>query len=240
MDLSKVSVRVGIAPRAQPFDEAMDSLNVTIVTAQQAGIRVNIEKVRRGCPGFQNAGPFMAHMLRDGDTHLFLAADDMLYPADCIIRLVKADKDVVNGMYRKNTVIPATPANYVATKEEFEAKFRSGGLYETKFACGHSMTIKRNVIERMMADYPELAFRSGDETQYALFLPMIAGGACYQDDWAFSIRARKCGFTLWDDYGCRLRHYCYDFLGFEGLEVKQDGGIGRQGKRRVNRAGVKR
>lgn len=218
-----VRVRVGMAPRSQPFDEAMDSLNVAIQFAQQAGIHVTFEKVRRGCPGFQNAGPLMNHMLRDGDTHLILAADDMLYPPDTFVRLVAADKDVVSGVYRKNMVNELQPANYIDSGPLFGERYRAGGLYETPYAAGHTMTIKRHVIEKMIADYPELAYQQADEVHYALFLPMIHERLCFQDDWSFSLRARKSGFTLWDDYGCKLKHYCYDFLGFEALEARDAG-----------------
>jgi hypothetical protein len=216
-----VRVRVGIAPRSQPFDESMDSLNVAIAYAQQAGFSVTFEKVRRGCPGFQNAGPLMAHMLASGDTHLFLAADDVILPPDTIVRLVNDDKDVVNGVYRKNMVNELTPANYIESGDVFAERYKAGGLYETQFACGHTMTIKRRVIEKMIADYPELGYQQGSEKQYALFLPMIHEGLCYQDDWSFSHRARQSGFTLWDDYNCKLKHFCYDFLGFEALDIQR-------------------
>lgn len=220
---SATRVRVCMAPRAQPFDECMDSLNTAIRVAQASGIQVMFEKVRGGCPGFQNAGPFMAHLLASGETHLFIAADDVLCPPDALIRLTAADKDVVSGIYRKNDLKGICPANYTESGEEFTERVRTGGLYETKFASGHTMTIKRHVIEKMTADYPELAYRQGEETHYGLFLPMIQDGTVYQDDWAFSIRARKSGFTLWDDYGCKLKHFCADFLGFEALEAQHAG-----------------
>lgn len=213
-------VRVALAPRMQPFDEAMDSINAAAVYATQHGIHVSIEKVRRGCPGFQNWGPVMAHMLAAGDTHLFLAADDVIFPQDAMVRLVNDDKDIVSGIYRKNMVYQLTPANFTATWEDFAEKFKAGGVHETNWAACHSMTIKRHVIEKMMVDYPQLAYKQGEETHYALALPMIEDGICYQDDWAFSLRARKSGFTIWDDYSCKLKHLCYDFLGFEGLEPK--------------------
>ena len=103
----------------------------------------------------------------------------------------------------------------------FAERYKAGGLYETQFACGHTMTIKRRVIEKMIADYPELGYQQGSEKQYALFLPMIHEGLCYQDDWSFSHRARQSGFTLWDDYNCKLKHFCYDFLGFEALDIQR-------------------
>lgn len=212
-------VRVLLAPRAQPFDECIDSLNVAINTAQQVfGTSVTFEKVRGGAPGFQNYGPVMAHMLRDGDTHLFVAADDVVFPPDTIVRLVGHGKDVVSGIYRKNEIKGIAPANYFESVDEFNRKFKIGGPHETKFAAAHSLTIKREVIEKMILDYPELAYEQGEETHHALFLPMIHEGKCYQDDWAFSLRARQSGFVLWDDYGCKLKHFCSSFLGFEVLE----------------------
>lgn len=211
-------VRVLMAPRAQPFDESMDSLNAAIQTAAAKGFHISLEKVRGGAPGFQNYGPCIHHFLAAGDTHLFIAADDVLYPPDTIIRLVEADKDIISGIYRKSIIHQIEPANYFVDPQDFKERFKAGGVYETQFAAGHTMTIKRSVIEKMILDYPELAYQQGDETHHALFLPMIHEGACYQDDWAFSIRARQSGFTLWDDYGCKLKHFCSTFVGFEALE----------------------
>ncbi len=212
-----IKVRVGIAPRAQPFDESMDSLYAAIRFAQEAGFEVAMDKVRGGAPGFQNYGPVMAHLIEQQETHLFVAADDIVYPTDTIVRLVNADKDVISGIYRKNVLKEIQPATFGdGTAEGFLRKLKEGGVYETDFASAHTLTIKREVIEKMMADYPELAYEDG--TRYALFLPMVKDGNVFQDDWAFSIRARQSGFTLWDDFGCRLKHFCADFIGFEALE----------------------
>lgn len=207
-----------MAPRSQPFDECMDSLNIAIQYAANHGFHVTLQKVRGGAPGFQNYGPCLFQFLAAGETHLIIAADDVLYPEDFIVRLIAADKDVVNGIYRKSMVYNLTPANFTDSWEEFEEKYREGGIYETKFSTGHTMTIKRHVIAKMVEDHPELAYHQDGQTHYALFIPMIRDGQCYQDDWAFSIRARESGFTLWDDYGCRLKHFCSAFLGFEALE----------------------
>lgn len=213
-------VRVGIAPRSQPFDESMDSLAFAVYTAQQAGFEVCIEKVRRGAPGFQNAGPIISHFLKAGETHLFIAADDMLYPPDTIVRLVNADKDIISGIYRKNIMDRIEPANCVKDADTFMRQYREGGVYETDFAAGHTMTIKREVIEKMVLDYPELQYDEPGigNVSYGLFIPMIQNRQCFQDDWSFSIRAKKSGFRIWTDFGCRLKHFCSEFLGFEELQ----------------------
>lgn len=212
-------IRVLMAPRMQPYDESMDSLNIAIREAAAQGFSISLQKVRGGAPGFQNYGTTLHNMIEAGDTHLFVTGDDVLYPSDAILRLVSMDKDVISGIYRKSVVERIEPANYFLTPEEFLSRFKEGKVYETPLAAGHSMTIKRNVIEKMILDYPELAYQQGDQTHHALFLPMIKDGICYQDDWAFSVRAKQSGFTLWDDYGCKLKHFCGAFLGFEALEV---------------------
>ena len=213
------SVRVGIAPRSQPFDESMDSLNAAIQFALDAGFGITLAKVRRGAPGFQNYGPMLADLIESRDSHLFCAADDVIYPPDCIVRLVNAGKDIISGIYRKSLISEIQPANYGdGTSETFLARLKEGGIYETNFGSAHSMTIRREVFGKMMKDYPELSYEHAGRTNYALFLPMIHEGVIFQDDWAFSYRARQSGFTLWDDFGCRLKHFCGDFLGFEAVE----------------------
>lgn len=214
-----VQVRVGLAPRAQPFDESMDSLNRAIGTARAAGFNINFEKIRRGAPGFQNAGPIFAHMLSDGDTHVFFAGDDVLYSPDAIVRLVGANKDIVSGLYRKNKLDSIEPANWAESAEKFVEQFKTSGVYEAEYAACHSMTVKRAVIEKMVLDYPELAYDFAGEVHYGLFLPIIEDRQAFQDDWAFSIRAKRSGFKIWNDFGCQLKHYCGDFLGFENLEA---------------------
>lgn len=214
---SRTKIRIGLCPRAQPFDESMESLGDAVNVAKSAGIQIAVEKVRRGVPGFHNAGPIFAHFLMDAEaTHLFFPADDCLYPPDILIRLSSHDKDVVGGIYRKSRVEAVEPANFIHSIDEFKRKFREGGVYETEFSACHSMMISRRVIEKMVKDYPELHYDHPvyNEVHYALMLPMIEDRKAWQDDFAFSIRARRSGFKLWDDYGCRLKHYCADFLDF--------------------------
>ncbi len=220
---SKHKILVGIAPRSQPFDESMDSLDTAMAHAFRSGIEIVVGKIFGGVPGFQNWGPTICTMLKDPTiTHIFAAADDMLYPTDILTRLAGHNKDVICAIYRKGVADAIEPANWVPYRETFLERFREGGVYETERASGHTMLIQRHVIEKMVADYPELAYDSlvPGEQHYALSLPMIHNSKVMHDDWAFSYRARQSGFTLWDDYGCRCRHYCGHFVGFEELEAE--------------------
>jgi len=214
----KYKIYIGLAPRAQPFDESIDSLMTMIRFTQNAGIEVVLEKVKRGYPGWQNSGPLVTHMLKTDATHSFSAADDMLYPPNTIIRLLSANKDIISGIYRKCYSTILQPANYCTSVEEWQEKYNSRGVFETQYCAGYTMLAKREVFEKMIIDYPEVAYVTDgypDEIHYGLTLPFIEDKRAFQDDWAFSIRAKRSGFKIWTDYGCTCKHYCYDFLGFE-------------------------
>jgi hypothetical protein len=67
----------------------------------------------------------------------------------------------------------------------------------------------------MISDHPELEYETEDgAVQWSLWYPMIRNRKFYLDDWAFSIRARESGFTLWDDYSLVCPHYAGNFMTF--------------------------
>ena len=219
---AKHKILVGIAPRTQPYDESMDSLDAAMAHAFRSGVEIVVEKLYGGVPGFQNWGPAINQIAKDKTlTHLFCAADDMLYPVDILTRLVGHDKDIICGIYRKSIPDKIEPAGFEDSADGFIVKFTSGRVFETEWMSGHTAMIKRKVIETMIRAYPVLAYdnTANSEPYYALAMPMIRDRKLYQDDWAFSIRAKASGFTIWNDYGCRCRHFCGHFIGFEELEA---------------------
>lgn len=222
---AECKILVVLAPRHQPYDESMDSLDEAMAHAFRSGVQMVVEKIYKGVPGFQNWGPAYNRLLNDPTiTHLFSAADDMLYPQDILTRLASHGKDIICAIYRKAITKTIEPAGWEESIGGFLEKFNSGGVHEVQWASGHTMMIRRGVIEKMVEDYPELVYDTstvGATKYYALALPMIRDGHLYHDDWAFSIRARQSGFRIWFDYGCRCRHYAADYIGFEELEVEQ-------------------
>jgi hypothetical protein len=211
-------IMIGLCPRAQPFQESTESLMQIIQVAQTAGIVCFLVVVRKGVPGWHNWGPLLARFTAEPDcTHLFLGADDVVYPPDILVRFLSLDKDILCPIYRKNNLKTIEIANYEESLEDLNQHMRDGGVYESKFAAAHGMMIKREVIEKMIQDYPELNYTDPHVpgvVHSGLALPFIdEDHLALHDDWAFSTRARKSGFKLWNDYGCHLRHFCSDFMG---------------------------
>lgn len=148
------------------------------------------------------------YMLNNRFTHLFLAADDLIYPGFIIPRLVRDNKDVVAGIYPKRQVKPIIPATHVEDPVLFNEYRKKKAVVEAKYLSAHTMMIKRHVFEKMHQDYPELRYvdHSSGNTYWYLFIDTVEDGKLLLGDWAFSLRARRSGFTLWLDYGVECGH----------------------------------
>ncbi len=215
----KPKVLACIAPRENPNFESILSLFAVFYYAQQKGLEVEPMPIPRMLPGFHVLSTFFGAFMRKPDcSHIFLAADDMAYPPETIVRLVQADKDVIGGIYRTSTPHECRMMVPVDDIEKFHEHVEKREIVDnTKYGIGaHTMTIKRRVIEKMIADYPELTHENWrtKEEEYALALPMILDRTAYLDDSAFCWRAAKSGFKIWLDYGLDLQHEVRGFAGF--------------------------
>jgi hypothetical protein len=85
-------------------------------------------------------------------------------------------------------------------------------LWPMRYLAGGSILVSRDAVERMIAEYPELAYQPGhnealQSTAYALFQPMIYNGEYLSEDFAFCQRWRDCGGPVFADLDVRLNHW---------------------------------
>ncbi|RAX37923.1 hypothetical protein [Rhizobium tropici] len=164
-------------------------------------------------------------------THLLFVDADIGFEPDQVLRLFMADKDVVGGMYpikdydwsRMPRLSSSTDSfsedaiHYVGTPLPDSVAEWDGDFVTGIYAGTGMLMIKRAVIERMIALYPELrysgvhAFPKRDPsptTQYALFECLIDDetGLYLSEDFAFCQRWRKIGGKIWLDTAGRLTH----------------------------------
>lgn len=174
-------------------------------------------------------------------THLLFIDADIAFEPEQVARLVAFDEDFVAAMYPVKALDwaqlerlpdaaeesrPEAALRYVGTLcGGPDAEIRDGfatGLY----AGGGFQLIKRNVVERMIAAYPETRYSaihalrrdSGtpSEQRYALFDCVIepGTGVYLSEDYAFCWRWRQLGGKIWLDLNSKLTHVGqYDFVG---------------------------
>jgi len=165
-------------------------------------------------------------------THLLFIDSDIKFRPEHVHRLLKADKDLVAGLYplkaldwngattrpRENLeTLEDLALRYVGTpclpgEAEWDGPFVTGNYAGTGF-----MMIKRSLLERMIEAYPELCysgihsypmFKAAPATQFALFDCMIEPKTkvYLSEDYAFCQRWRQLGGKIWLDTEGRLTH----------------------------------
>lgn len=151
-----------------------------------------------------------------GYTHLLFIDSDIEFDAEAIPRLLAAshvqDHDVCCAVYPLKKYPLAFPVNF--TSDPVTVHPQTGYL-QLRDACTGFMMIRRSVIERMMAAYPErkCEFRSpAPESEapyeYNLFDFFIDDDGRYlSEDFGFSRLWQRIGGTIWADPNISLAHY---------------------------------
>jgi hypothetical protein len=164
-------------------------------------------------------------------THLLFIDADISFDSEQVLRLLRFDKDFVAGLYPlKQIDWQAFPAR-VLRGESLEAAGLSyvgkicpepdlrveSGFATGQYAGNGFQLIKRAVLERMVAAYPELQFKAIDtltsgmpstDNLFALFDCMIdPENATYlSEDYSFCRRWKAIGGEIWLDLRSRLTH----------------------------------
>lgn len=164
-------------------------------------------------------------------THLLFVDADIAFDTDQVLRLLHADKDFVAGFYPLKHVdwdelptrvvggetLETAGLSYVghlSPKEELRVE---AGFATAVYAGTGFQLIKRCVLERMMAAYPELQFRSVHAASnqqapkdhlFALFDCMIDAqtGTYLSEDYSFCRRWTAIGGEIWLDLRSKLSH----------------------------------
>lgn len=188
--------------------------------------------------------------LADPDcSHLLFIDADLDFPAALVPHLLAAGKDVVCGVYpvkgldlgRVLAQGPDTaPETAEAASLDYAVRLKPGcrvdgqGFVEVEYAATGFMLLRREVLARLAAAYPQLRYRrdctnNPPGEHYAFFDTAIdaATGDYLPEDYAFCKRWRDLGGAVHAFVGARLSHvgsrsYAGDFATF----------LARSGRRR--------
>ena len=189
----------------------------------------------------------LVHKFLESDkTHLFFIDADVEYRVEDVYKLLLADKPIVVGSYPMKSInwndieykssqgvhenLEAFSPNYVIN---FNIKINENGqslvtvkdgLIDLLDAGTGFMMIKREVIEKMIENYQNLAYKTDamengkriNETHYALFDTMIEEntGRYLSEDYTFCRRWQKIGGKIWLHPDVVLNHIgTYRFRG---------------------------
>jgi uncharacterized protein YjlB len=165
-------------------------------------------------------------------SHLLFVDSDIVFTPGHVVRLLRAGKDFVAGMYpikslnwdhaERHRQLHAEKGEaacllYVGKTCEKDERENEDGLVTAIYAGTGFMMVTRAAVARMIAAYPQTRYRTihawplptGPERErHALFDTMILPdtGEYLSEDYAFCHRWRAIGGRIWLDTRSRLTH----------------------------------
>ncbi|HEX2886876.1 hypothetical protein [Vineibacter terrae] len=150
-------------------------------------------------------------------SHLLFIDADIEWSPDAVLRLLAADKDMICGAYPKKKMPPTYALNL---KHDADGRVRqcpTTGAVEILDAASGFLMIRRPLLERMMAAYPQTRYTPDEALApqapycYALFdcvLETVDGVRRYlSEDYGFCHRWRAIGGEIWLDPEVKLNHH---------------------------------
>ena len=171
-------------------------------------------------------------------THLLFIDADIGFDPTVVSLYLEADKDIVAGIYPIKGLNPEAvrglaPGRSIASTLKYAVKLHEGevpdanGFAKAEYAATGFMLIRRDVLERMAAEHPELKYThsfTGDKAAtaddvanlYALFDTSLdrKQGLYLPEDYTFCNRWRDMGGEIWVDVRSKFTHIgTYSFHG---------------------------
>jgi hypothetical protein len=194
-----------IVPMYQHVEHACES---SLRTLERQGFRV----WRRYAGAAIDLGRnrLAAQALHEGYDELMWIDSDISFPADAVQDLRDRDVPIVGGMYPKKGEGCFSFHREDAVELDMG---EDGGIVEVTYLPTGFMHTRREVYETMIdkLKLPLCNRLFGDTPFYPFFLPQVVslrGESWYlPEDYAFSHRARECGYKNLMDTTIRLRHH---------------------------------
>lgn len=155
-------------------------------------------------------------MLNTKAEYLLFVDNDMLFEPGDVARLISQDVDIVGGLYCHKRPDKINWCARGITGEEVDEKT---GLQKVQAVGTGFLLIKRKVFETMQQKCPEIEFiEDWEENKGTKHWDFFSEGVVKDpelllvqptyltEDWYFSYRARKLGFTVYVDTRCLIRH----------------------------------
>jgi hypothetical protein len=173
----------------------------------------------------------MSQFLDDPDaTHLLFIDADIGFEPEQVVRLIECGADMCAAIYpikqidwdKVKSVVDAKRANpaaasfkYVFEVDDPNMVIERSGFIRVRYAGTGFLMIRREALQKMCAQYPQLRYARDHSTdaarpsdnRFALFECMIGDDGTYlSEDFAFCRRWTSIGGEIWADLNSKLAH----------------------------------
>ena len=203
-------------------------------TFMQHGINFRITTLRNESLITRGRNILTAMFLESDCSHLMFIDADIEFQADDLLRMMAYDKPIMAAAYPKKALPIQYAINFKFINQEKKQIRIENGAVEVLDASTGFFLVKRDVIEKMMQEYPELHYRNDSNIDekfnkycYSFFdtIHDPEDNRYLSEDYTFCRRWQKLGGEIWLDPNTKLNHVgTYSFEGDVTKIIQQGNG----------------
>lgn len=149
--------------------------------------------------------------LKTDCTHMLCVDSDIAWNPIDVKRMIEHDEPFVAALYPARGPDNVFLFRAVTEGEDNRIAVSPKGLLKMEYIPAGFMLLKRDLLEKMIAHFPELYYCPKDENLkyeagHYLFAVELWEGEFWGEDYTFCRRARQAGFDIWIDPVVRLDH----------------------------------
>ena len=184
-------------------------------TFMQHGINFRITTLRNESLITRGRNILTAMFLESDCSHLMFIDADIEFQADDLLRMMAYDKPIMAAAYPKKALPIQYAINFKFINQEKKQIRIENGAVEVLDASTGFFLVKRDVIEKMMQEYPELHYRNDSNIDekfnkycYSFFdtIHDPEDNRYLSEDYTFCRRWQKLGGEIWLDPNTKLNH----------------------------------
>lgn len=185
------------------------SLMETYNLLKNHGVEVSIQIEPSGSLLVTSRNRLMELFFQSNATHVLCIDSDLGWAPQAVLAMLDVDKDFVVGVY------PSRLEQGFMFRPVYNKESRSlitdKHLIQMEAVPAGFMLIKREVIQKMRDDNPQLYYspkdpRCNTENTFALFNTELFDGEFWGEDYVFCKRAIESGFEIWADPLIQFNH----------------------------------
>lgn len=149
--------------------------------------------------------------LKTDCTHMLCVDSDMAWNPIDVKRMIEHNEPFVAALYPARGPENVFLFRAVTEGEDQRMQVSQKGLLKMEFIPAGFMLLRRDLLEKMIAHFPELYYQPKDESMkqydgHHLFAVEVFEGEFWGEDYTFCRRAHQAGFDIWIDPVIRLDH----------------------------------
>jgi hypothetical protein len=175
------------------------ALSETVNLLTHHGIQVDLKITTSGSLLCAERNRLIEYFRHSDSTHMLCIDADLGWPAMAVKAMLDANLEFVGGCYPARGV----QEFLFRTQDNPDGTIMQGpkGHLKMNYIPAGFLLLKKSVIEKMVAKFPNLYFKSkGDGSEgYCLFDTEVFEGEFWGEDFVFCRRARESGVDIWVD-----------------------------------------